>query len=156
MRKTFSNLGFWLISAVYWGLFLILYLQSGPGKSIWSLILLAVGLVVGNLLIFGDRKWLKTYYGGQDLMTQSLLFLLAMAPLGLFVVTSTGSWLGIGIVVGFEIQTSWLMYKASRDIELFHRQYLVQLKRKLTRQEIGIMVVLQVLVTVLLILLSLV
>lgn len=151
-----SNLGYWLLSLIFWGVFLLKYLDAWPKPSIWSLILLAIGLVVGNLLVNIDRQWLQPYYGGRDLMTQSLLFLLVMAPLGLFVVTSTGSLLGVGLVVGFELQTTWQMIKLCCHVQTFHQTFLLQLKRQLSRPEIKVMVGLQVGVTALLILLSLI
>ena len=156
MKMTLSNLGYWLLSLIYWGVFLFMYLKFGLGNSVWSLILLAVGLVLGNLIVTMDRKWLQPYYGGRDLMSRSLLFLIVMAPLGLFVVTSTGSLIGIGLVLGFELMSTWQMIKVSRDSQLFHQTYLTQLRRNLTSGEIKIMVGIQGFVTGLLLLLSLV
>jgi len=154
MKNFLSKLGHWLLSLIFWGVFLLRYFQISPKISIWNLVLLAVGLAMGNLLVSFDRRWLQSYYGGRDLMTQSLLFLMIMAPLSLFVVTSTGSILGVGIVVGFELMTSWQMVKICDNVQHFQETFLLQLKRQLNKKEINVLVGAQIGISVLLVLLG--
>ena len=104
--------------------------------------LLAVGLALGLLATFLDAQYLFRYY--QDtasvnpthLATRSTLFLLALVPLSLFVLTSTGSPLGVGLVVGLVSSVMIDMCLNARRPEAFADQFLYQIKRNFTPRQV--------------------
>ncbi|NCQ66024.1 MAG: hypothetical protein COZ34_03110 [Candidatus Pacebacteria bacterium CG_4_10_14_3_um_filter_34_15] len=70
------------------------------------------------------------------LITRSVLFMFSLLPMGIFIVTSTGSEIGIGLFLGIltTLLIELIIYRNS--IDLFHSRFLSQLKRKLSAQEI--------------------
>ena len=148
----------WLISAVF--AFSYLFLMFGldfaswidPG-SVLQIALLLVGLLIGNLLSVIDRKYLYAFYGGVGKITHSVVFLAALLPVALFIVTTTTSKLGIGLIIGFELSTTVAMFADRRDLNSFAKKYLFQIARKLAPAEMQMIVGLQAVVTLLLILL---
>lgn len=78
----------------------------------------------------------------EQLMTRSVLFLLCYVFLAIFVLTSTGSIIGIGVILGMGLRYVLDFWRLSKVPEQFARQFLWQVKRQFTPQEIrGIVVV---------------
>jgi hypothetical protein len=87
--------------------------------------------------VFGVWNLLIQAEGHQEkLLTRSILFLAVYAVLTFFVLTSTGSMVGIGLMLGMGLRYTVDFWKLSRDPEVFHRQFLWQLKRSLSQQEV--------------------
>jgi hypothetical protein len=87
-------------------------------KASWLAALwLGLGLAGGIALLKADEWWLRTWYEvpGQPLITRSVLFMVAYIPLSLFVVTSSGSWLGSGLVVGIGLVLLTELYLLRKD-----------------------------------------
>lgn len=107
----------------------------------YNLILFAAGTLLGTILMNLDETVFYKYYLEKDateikLITRSLLFMFLLIPLGIFIVTSTGSEIGMGIFLGIItiLLIELIIYRKS--IGLFHSRFLSQLKRKLSLQEI--------------------
>ena len=126
------------IVAIYFILSLILSFDTL--LSIWYQIpILILGLLVGLLLIQIDRMYLHHLYRSTEsegLVTQSLLFLGLFLPLSFFIITSTGSILGGGIIVGFLANTLASLFALSTNKNLLEKTYFYQLKRPLTQMEV--------------------
>lgn len=90
----------WIGLLVWWGVvaFLTVFKWLNWTSGLW----LSLGSFAGILLLWLDRHWLVRYYQEQktDLLTRSPLFIISLAPLAVFVVTSTGTFLGNGLVLG--------------------------------------------------------
>ncbi len=128
------------IASIYFILSLILSFDKL--LSLWFQIpILIVGLFFGLLLVQIDRLYLHHLYRSTEdeaLVTQSLLFLGLFIPLSFFVVTSTGSILGGGIIVGFLASTLASLFSLRSNKELLEKTYFFQLKRPLTQMEVQI------------------
>lgn len=121
----------------------ILYVLAGyfvitPWKQ---LILFTLGLYLAIGLLIADEKILYRYYSlssdqAVKLITRSALFLLALVPLALFVVTSTGSILASGLVMGLWIGLMVEMFYLRANPVKFHQQLLHDLKKELTLRDI--------------------
>jgi hypothetical protein len=72
----------------------------------------------------------------EKLITRSILFLIAYVAVAIFVLTSTGSILGIGLVlgIGFHFCMDFIRYR--KDLEKFNSHFLWQVKRKFAKQEV--------------------
>jgi hypothetical protein len=99
--------------------------------------LFAVGLILGIGLLELDERLLYQYYDPEDkkLATRSALFLLTLFPLGLFLLTSTGSPTGVGMFLGIISGLSLEFYNLRNDLEQFQQRYLYQLKRDIAPDE---------------------
>lgn len=132
------------IAGIY--LFLSLILSFDALLSLWFQIpILVLGLVLGLILINLDRLYLHHLYRSSEaegLVTQSLLFLGLFIPLSYFVVTSTGSILGGGLIVGFLASTTATFFALRSDKELLEKTFFYQLQRSLTSTEIQLLSVL--------------
>lgn len=73
-----------------------------------------------------------------ELITRSLLFLLTLVPLGIFLLTSTGSVLGIGVYLGIIITLCVEIMSLYGDIDTLSARYLYQLNRKLRVSDLQI------------------
>ena len=109
------------------------------GKSVnyFGVALFSVGLVLGMGLLDADERFLFKYYDPEhkQLATRSLLFLIALFPLGLFLLTSTGSSTGVGMFLGIISGLSLEFYSLRSNLPLFQARFLYQLKRNITAQE---------------------
>lgn len=77
----------------------------------------------------------------EKLLTRSALFLIVYVLLTLFVLTSTGSVFGIGMMLGLGLHYTCDFWRYSRDTERFTKQYFWQVKRSFTAREIRAFVV---------------
>lgn len=87
--------------------------------------------------IFGVLKMLQLADPYQDqLMTRSVLFLVIYWVLALFVLTSTGSILGIGIILGMGLRYVIDFWKVRNQPEVFVHQFLWQVRHQFTKQQV--------------------
>lgn len=77
----------------------------------------------------------------EKLMTRSVLFLMIYLGLAIFVITSTGSAFGVGMVLGIGLHfcLDFVLYR--RNFAEFERLFLWQLKRKITQREVDLLTV---------------
>ena len=110
-------------------------------QKYWQVLLFVLGSYLGNLLLWVDGKYLYPRYNElqtypQKLITRSILFVLAFTGAALFILTSSGSSLGAGLVIGIGISLVGEMIAYLRQPQLFQQRYLYQLKRQPTRVEL--------------------
>lgn len=116
------------------------------GEILWiQVTLLIVGIVIGEALLFADRLSLYRYYDEgrssvPNLVTRSVLFMLALVPLGVFILSSTGSRLGAGVLLGLVAGLASEVWWYRGDPNLFHELFLFQVKRRLDEQEVQVVV----------------
>lgn len=72
----------------------------------------------------------------EKLLTRSTLFLIVYVLMTIFVLTSTGSVVGTGIMLGMGLHYTYDFWRYSRSPEKFAKQYLWQVKRAVTDREI--------------------
>ncbi len=116
------------------------------GNFSWEpAILLAIGALLGVGVLVADRWYLYTLYEDQNvavpgLVTRSMVFMLALIPLGVFIMSSSGSRLGVGVLMGVMAGLVLELWWYHRIPELFHRTFLFQVKREYNQDEIKTMV----------------
>ena len=117
----------------------LFFLATYFGKAVnyTDSIFFAVGLILGMGLLELDELLLYKYYDPQEkkLATRSLLFLLSLLPLGVFMLTSTGSAIGVGMFLSIISGLSLDLFTYRKDINGFQHRFLYQLKRKITHDE---------------------
>jgi hypothetical protein len=117
----------------------LFFLATYFGKAVNYLdaSLFSVGLVLGMALLEIDELFLYKYYDPTEkkLATRSLLFLISLFPLGLFLLTSTGSPTGVGMFLSIISGLSLDIFTYRKDLLAFHHRFLYQLKRKITAKE---------------------
>ena len=156
-----SDLMTWIIKLIVVILFFGLAVLVGRAvvTDVWQMFgLLAVGLLLGLFVSFFDRQWLSKYYlknqqnpdnldqlspglvvnkiGIQPYATRSTLFLLILVPFSLFIVTSTGSPLGVGLTIGLVIDVVVDMLKLARQKDRFVQTFLQQFQSNFTETEV--------------------
>lgn len=113
-------------------------------RSLLQLALYGLGWYLGLGLLILDKQVLYKYYYHRikktkeqfaKLITRSLLFMLALVVLTIFMVTSTGSNLGKGLVIGIGLGLSIEMWQ-SRHFVKFFNQYFIQAHTAWTQREI--------------------
>lgn len=86
------------------------------------------------------RKVLRSvFYAGQmqeRLITRSVFFLVAYAATALFVITSTGSVIGTGIILGVGLHYCFDFWQYRKNLESLHQHFLWQFRRKLAEREV--------------------
>lgn len=96
-----------------------------------------------GLLIWDKKQFYKYYYESVHLehdqfarlITRSLLFILAYLALAVFLVTSSGSSLGMGLVAGIGLILAFELWQSRGFVEFFN-QYFIQAKKTWTSLEI--------------------
>lgn len=106
-----------------------------------SVVLFLIGFYLGNALMWLDGVALYPYYNPlrtepKQLLTRSVIFILAFIPVTLFVLTSSGSLLGSGLVFAIGLTLASEIFLLRHDAQAFHYHFLSQLKRQLTDQEL--------------------
>ncbi len=99
-----------------------------------------LGLGLGGMIDIFDRAvLLKKYQDPQATsakpITSSLLFYLSLVPVSIFVITSSGSALGAGLILGLWVGVLSDFVTAT-DFEFIRQNYLYQLKKSLTDTQI--------------------
>ncbi|MBP7700932.1 hypothetical protein KA111_02600 [Candidatus Woesebacteria bacterium] len=128
------------IPIIYLILFLVVNYFRGD-LNFFDLFIFSFGTLMGTVLMDLDELILYKYYLLPDdknikLITRSLVFIISLLPLGLFLVTSTGSESGVGLFLGIITILLYELIIYRNNIDLFHERFLSQLKRKLSKQEI--------------------
>jgi hypothetical protein len=72
----------------------------------------------------------------EKLLTRSIVFFIVYLLLTIFVLTSTGSVGGIGLMLGMGLHYTYDFWRYSRSVDQFRMQYLWQLKRQVSEREI--------------------
>lgn len=88
---------------------------------------------LNNQEMTNEKKFLM-FQSNKDafLATRSTLFLLVFVPLSFFVVTSTGSFLGIGLIMGLLLGLLVEMWQLRNQVELFNQRFWEQVKTDLS------------------------
>lgn len=131
----------YLMPLVYVVLFYVLEVLPNSATVI-STILLLIGFYIGNIFMWVDGQFLYPYYNElrtepKQLITRSAAFILVYIVLTLFVITSTGNYIGIGLVFGIGLTLLSELYALKNMPEAFNQNFLFQLKRPLTYPEIN-------------------
>ena len=128
----------------YSGLFFVANYFDGSSNYL-DLFLFSIGVLLGLFLMYFDEEFLYQYYLEPratkiNLITRSLLFIFSLFPLGVFIITSTGSELGVGLFLGIITTLLFELIRYRSSVGNFHTRFLFQLKRKLSIQEINFFV----------------
>lgn len=105
-------------------------------------IMFVIGLLLGMGLLEADENFFFKYYvdlavatNEKRLATRSLLFILLLFPLGLFLMTSTGSVIGVGMFLSIISGLALEFFILRNDRKSFQERFLHQLKRDITTDE---------------------
>lgn len=145
----------YLMPVLFSILFYVAIVMPSDG-SYWEVVLFVLGAYLGNLVLWMDGALLYPRYNElqtypQKLITRSILFVLAFSAAALFILTSSGSSLGAGIVIGLGVSLLGEMVVYLRHPTLFQQRFLFQLRRQPSTAELRLYVLI---FTVWLILLS--
>jgi len=111
--------------------------------NIWSQILLFIfSYGFGLFLMLGDEKYLQTIYADElekkILITRSPLFLLILPLLSIFMLTSTGSLAGMGLIMAINLVVLIEIWQLASQRESFNQYFLQGLKKQITLSEIKV------------------
>lgn len=134
----------YLMPLVYAVLFYVLVVLP-DAATLNSTFFFLAGFYLGNILMWADGKFLYPFYNElrtepKQLITRSLIFIGVYIALALFVVTSSGNYIGTGLIFGIGLTLLSELYVTHTNPEAFHQKFLFQLKRQLTPLEIKRMV----------------
>lgn len=108
-------------------------------NDIWSLAFFIAGVVIASLLLWFDQTIGYQYYAepGQSvqLVTRSPLFIVVMLPVTLFVVTSSGSPLGMGLVLAMGAIICSELWWWRNNLEVLNNRFYVKTDKNLTHTE---------------------
>lgn len=132
-----------IIGLVYSGLFY--FFTHSWQQLLWF----ACGVLLGLGLMVLDQELLHQYYNEKEalnseqrqLITRSVLFNLLFVPLSLFVVTSSGSAIGSGLVMGIWVVLLTEVFEYRRPISLFEHRFLAGTKIELDQRQVNQIVV---------------
>ena len=114
---------------------LLAYLFVQP-LSNWLQLVLGLGL--GFLFLIFDKKFGIKIYKNHSLVTRSIIFLFAFIPLSLFVITSSGSPLGSGMIVAMGFTYALELWQVKDSPKLFAQNFLWQTGKPWSKKEIKI------------------
>lgn len=146
-----------IIAVTFFGLALLVGRDAVADN--WQMFgLLAVGLLIGLFVPFFDRQWLSKYYRHDQktpddpdplssdtaktevdnltFVTRTTFFLLILVPFSLFIVTSTGSPLGVGLTIGLVIDVVVDMVRMVSQKKEFIKTFLQQFQRSFSESEV--------------------
>ena len=131
----------YLVPLVYAVLFYALIVLPNEA-TILSTILFLSGFYLGNLFMWVDGQFLYPYYNElltepKQLITRSAAFIVAYVLLALFIITSSGNYLGTGMVFGIGLTILSELYAFKNFTDAFNQKFLFQLKRPLIALEIN-------------------
>lgn len=117
----------------------LFFLATHFGKSTdyFDVFIFVLGLSMGMGLLELDELFLYKYYDpkNKQLATRSLLFLISLFPLGLFLMTSTGSIIGVGMFLSIISGLSLDLFSYKNNLPSFQKRFLFQLKRNISKDE---------------------
>lgn len=124
-----------LIFVIYTALFYASQMMGKVGTA-HDVLLFSFGLIIGIILLDLDEAYLYRYYQEsqkeiKQLVTRSLLFQLLLFPLGIFLMTSTGSPVGIGIFLSITAMLSLELLATLKNNTFFEKRFMYQLKKSL-------------------------
>jgi len=131
-------------------IFTLIYASVGLLLGLnWSArILFVIGVVLGSLFLMADELFLFQYYfekqipaEEQQLITRSALFGVVLIPLALFVITSTGSRLGEGLIMGLILNLIVEMVEYRRPEAIFQERFLAETNIKVKQQDVNLLIV---------------
>ncbi len=130
----------YLLPVVYAVLLYFIQILPKDG-SLLTVILFLLGFYIGNAVMWIDGVFLYPYYNElrtepKQLITRSVLFILAYIPVALFVHTSSASVLGSGLVFAIGSTLASEAYILKNDPLSFQYHFLFQLKRTLSQAEV--------------------
>ncbi len=131
-----------LVVLILFVLFLLIK-QHWDITNSWSQILLFIfSYGLGLFLMLGDEKYLQKIYLDEleekILITRSPLFVLILPFLSIFVLTSTGSIVGIGLIMALNLVTLIEIWQLSTKEDLFNQNFLQNTKKRVNLSEIRI------------------
>lgn len=103
-----------------------------------------IGWYLGFLLMSLDKNTLYKYYYESihkkddkfaRLVTRSILFIMSYFVLSIFLITSSGSAIGMGLVMGIGLVLSFELWNSRNYVDFFN-QYFIQSKKKWNKVEI--------------------
>jgi hypothetical protein len=106
--------------------------------NVWGTAYYFVGWYLGVLLMFLDKNVLYKYYyesihQKEDkfarLVTRSIFFLLSYFGLSLFLITSSGSALGMGLIMGIGLVLSFELWNSRNYVDFFNQYFIQSTKR---------------------------
>jgi hypothetical protein len=126
-----------LVYAVAFYLLVVLPNEATINSTIFFL----SGFYLGNLLLWIDGKILYPYYNElrtepKQLITRSAVFMLVYVFLALFVITSSGNYVGTGMIFGIGLTLLSEIFSLRNNSDAFHHKFLFQLKRRLSQLEV--------------------
>ncbi len=135
--KFFSPLAFGMLYYIFPAQFV--------NQAVFDSALFTAGGLLGHLILHLDENVFAEKYQEQGiqkrvLITRSILFMLVLIPLSIYLLTSTGSKLGIGLLLGLVTGLLIEMVIIRNDIDAFQMRFLSQLKNTATAQQIGMLV----------------
>jgi len=133
-------------------------------------LMLVIGLILGFLFLLFDEKLGYKYYAqnqqlgvanlssvqNKALISRSIIFLFVFIPLSLFVITSSGSPIGVGMIISMGFIYSQELWQIINSPELFFQKYLWQTGKRWSGKEIKIFTRIFILIIILLAILALV
>lgn len=120
-----------------------------------AFIFFIIGLLIAILLLLIDEKFLYRFYIDQigfneekkyQLITRSFLFILAYLVMAVFVITSSGSNLGNGLVMGIALALLIEMIRYKDNPEQFNARFLSQFKNPLQLIQINYFIAIALLI----------
>lgn len=134
----------YLLPVLYTAIFYFVQIEPND-RSYWQVLILLVGFYLGNVFLWADGKFLYRYYNEmqtmpRQLLTRSIVFLLVYAVLAIFMITSSGNLVGIGLILGMGTTLAIELWQDRQQLETFHKKYLFQLQRTMTLIEVNRMV----------------
>lgn len=122
------------------GLYLV-FVSLPNDRGFTDVIWFVIGAFLGNLFLLIDAKVLYPRYNElrtvpERLITRGFVFVLAYVAASIFVVTSSGSSLGIGMVlgIGYSILAEMFAYLYTKR-DAFSRRFLYQVQRQASPAE---------------------
>lgn len=109
----------------------------GKAVNYTDAFLFTIGLILGMALLEADENFLFKYYDPLEkrLATRSFLFILSLVPLGLFILTSTGSAIGVGLFLSIISGLSLEFFALRSNKAEFKNRFLSQLNREISSEE---------------------
>ena len=148
--KVFKRLVFHLIAAVFYSLAVLFFTQN-----IWSFLQFFIGVILGVSFTVLDEEFLAGFYQDQEIeqeptnenlsvessdnkfiVTQSPLYLISLIPTSIFIFTSSGSFLAMGIMGGLLLFFLVEMGKTLANPEVFYKQFFVSARFEKSKQNL--------------------
>lgn len=104
-----------------------------------------IGSILATILLIGDQFVFSKYYNEEKndtyLATRSTLFLICFIPLAVFVVTSSGSLVGLGLILTLAVTLFIEMWALRHTPTLFREKFLSQIATQYTQRTIDYIVI---------------